>query len=204
VKYVGANFANPAGVGGKISTKIMNIINRKQYKVVLDNIRLEQNNCILDIGFGNGYLIKKLIGGNIPIKIYGIEISKDMKRKVERENTKNIQNGTLYLCVENINKTSFENSLFDKIYTVNTIYFWTELDKCFSEIKRILKPNGIFLNVLYTKKYLDKIVYTKYGFAKYTTDDITNLTENSCMSIIETIEIKKDKSYCIISKNTKN
>ena len=68
VKYVGANFANPAGIGGKVSTKIMNIINQKQYKVILDNIRLEQNNCILDIGFGNGYLIKKLIGRNIPKK----------------------------------------------------------------------------------------------------------------------------------------
>jgi hypothetical protein len=56
VKYVGINFANPAGIGGRISTGIMNIINQKQYKAVLDNIRLEQNNCILDIGFGNGYL----------------------------------------------------------------------------------------------------------------------------------------------------
>jgi SAM-dependent methyltransferase len=203
IKYVGANFANPAGVGGKISTKIMNVINRKQYNVALDNLRLEQNNCILDIGFGNGYLIKKLIGKNIPIKIYGIEISKDMQHKVERENAKHIQNGTLYLRVENINKASFENNLFDRIYTVNTIYFWTELDKCFFEIKRILKPDGIFLNVLYTKKYLDKIVYTKYSFNKYTTEDIKNLTENNGMSIIETIEIQKDKSYCIISKNTK-
>jgi SAM-dependent methyltransferase len=154
VKYVGVNFANPAGVGGKISTKIMNVINRKQYKVILDNLRLEQNNCILDIGFGNGYLIKKLIGGNIPIKIYGIEISKDMRRQVERENAKSIQNGTLYLRVENINKTSFENNLFDRIYTVNTIYFWTELDKCFSGIKRILKPHGIFLNVLYSRNVM--------------------------------------------------
>jgi SAM-dependent methyltransferase len=203
VKYVGANFANPAGIGGNISTKIMNIMNQEQYKVVLDNIRLEQNNCILDIGFGNGYLIKKLIGENIPIKICGIDISKDMLRKVELENIKNVQNGTLYLRMENINKTSFENNLFDKIYTVNTIYFWPELNKCFSEIKRVLKPDGIFLNVIYTRKYLDKIVYTKYGFNKYTVDDIKNLTENNGMSIIEIIEIQKDKSYCIISKNTK-
>jgi SAM-dependent methyltransferase len=199
VKYAGTNFANPARIGGKISTTIMNLINQKQYKAVLNNIRLEQNNCILDIGFGNGYIIKKLIERGIPIKTYGIEISKDMLHKVELENIKSIQNKTLCLYLENINKTSFENSLFDKIYTVNTIYFWDNLDKCFFEIKRILKSDGLFLNVLYTKKYLDKIIYTKYGFNKYTLDDVKNITEDNGMDIIKIIEIQKNKSYCIIS-----
>ena len=60
IQYVGKNFGNPNGVGGIISTKIMNIINQRQYYSVLENIELEPNNNILDIGFGNGYLIKKL------------------------------------------------------------------------------------------------------------------------------------------------
>ena len=34
---------------------------------------------------------------------------------------------------------------------LNTIYFWDDLEKCFSEIKRILKPNGIFINAIYSK-----------------------------------------------------
>jgi 2-polyprenyl-3-methyl-5-hydroxy-6-metoxy-1,4-benzoquinol methylase len=78
IKYVGNNFGNPNGIGGKITTKIMNIINKNQYKVILENIRLEPNNNVLDIGFGNGYLIDKLFKKNIPINIYGIEISNDM------------------------------------------------------------------------------------------------------------------------------
>ena len=57
IEYVGNNFRNPNGIGGKITTKIMNIMNQKQYKAVLDNINLENNDVLLDIGFGNGYLI---------------------------------------------------------------------------------------------------------------------------------------------------
>jgi hypothetical protein len=34
IKYVGKNFGNPNGIAGKISTKIMNIINQKQYKTL--------------------------------------------------------------------------------------------------------------------------------------------------------------------------
>jgi hypothetical protein len=58
IKYIGGNFGNPYGFAGKISAKIMNIINKRQYKAILDNINLEQNDILLDIGFGNGYLIK--------------------------------------------------------------------------------------------------------------------------------------------------
>jgi ubiquinone/menaquinone biosynthesis C-methylase UbiE len=201
IKYVGDNFANPNGIGGKISTILMNIGNQKQYNTVLKNIKLEKNNVVLDVGFGNGYLLKKLFKQNIPVKIYGIDISKDMFHKVSLKNKHIINNGNLKLFLEDISKTSFENKLFDRIYTVNTVYFWNDMGKCFSEIKRILKSDGIFMNVIYTKEFLNNIIYTKYGFNKYSVMELEKITEENGMKIIETIEIIKNKSYCIISKN---
>ena len=203
IKFVGNNFGNPNGIGGKITTKIMNIMNKNQYKAILDNISLEPNNNVLDIGFGNGYLINKLFKKNIPVNIYGIEISNDMLNNVSQKNKQIIEEGKLKLFLEDISKTSFEENTFDKTYTVNTVYFWNELEKSFSEIKKILKPNGIFLNVIYTKEYLNKIIYTKYGFKKYTVEEIKDMTEENGMKIIKIIEIKKNKSYCIIAKNKK-
>jgi SAM-dependent methyltransferase len=203
IKYVAKNFRNPNGIGGKMSTKIMNIINQDQYKTVLKNINIKPNDIVLDIGFGNEYLIKRLFEQNNMVKIFGIEISIDMLNKVTKENKQNIENGTLKLFLENINKTSFGENLFDKIYTVNTIYFWNELDKCFSEIKRVLKHNGIFINAIYTKEYLDKTIFSKYGFTKYSLEDIKNITEKNGLRIIGIIEIKKNESYCIISENIK-
>ncbi len=203
IKFVGGNFGNPNGFAGKISTKIMNIINKRQYKAILDNINLEQNDILLDIGFGNGYFINKLFKKNIPINIYGIEISNDMIKNVSKKYNKYIENGLLKLSLENIVSTSFENATFNKIYTINTIYFWNELEKCFSEIKRILKPKGIFLNAIYTKEYLDNIIYTKYGFNKYSIKDIIKITEENGMKINKIVEIKKNKIYCIISENDK-
>ena len=72
IKYIGKNFGNPQGIAGIIMTKIMNIMNQKLYNSVLRHMNLEPNNIILDIGFGNGYLINKLFKNNIPIKIYCI------------------------------------------------------------------------------------------------------------------------------------
>ena len=201
IKYIGKNFGNPRGIGGNVSTKIMNIMNNKLYSVVLDNLKLEPNNIILDIGFGNGYLIRNIFKKNIPIKVYGIEISNDMLKKVSKAEKQNILNGKLNLLLENINKTSLENNIFDRICTINTIYFQKNILLNYPKIKRILKPNGIFLNTIYTKEYLDKIIYTKYGFNKYTVEEIIKITNENGMKIFETIEIVKNKSYCIICKS---
>ena len=204
IKYVGNNFRKPNGIGGKITTKLMNLMNQKQYKAVSENINLENNDILLDIGFGNGYLINKLFKMNNKIKIYGIDISNDMVNIVSQKYKQYIDNNCLKLLLENINdETTFENDMFSKIYTVNTIYFWNDLKKCFSEIKRILKPNGLFINAIYTKEYLDKTEFSKYGFIKYSKEDMLKLTEENGMKIKNIIEIRKNKSYCIISENVK-
>ena len=126
-----------------------------------------------------------------------------MLSNVSQKNKQIIEEGKLKLFLEDISKTSFEENTFDKTYTVNTVYFWNELEKSFSEIKKILKPNGIFLNVIYTKEYLNKIIYTKYGFKKYTVEEIKDITEKNGMKINKIIEIRKNKSYYIISENRK-
>ena len=61
----------------------------------------------------------------------------------------------------------------------------------------------MFINAFYDKRHLDKIIFSNYGFNKYTIEEIEIITEKNGLKIIETIEIVKNKSYCIISENIK-
>ena len=56
------------------------------------------------------------------------------------------------------------------------------------------------MNLIYTKEHLNKIIFSKYGFNKYNVEEIERMTMEYGMEIIETIEIIKNRSYCIISK----
>ena len=199
LKYISRQFGNPTGFGGKISTFIMNCLNRKQYNAVAENIEIQQTDTILDIGFGNGYLIRKLSKKN-PQKICGIEISVDMLNLVAKKNLNKIERGKVQLFLENVQSLPFERNSIDKAYTVNTVYFWQDIDKGFSEIERVLKPNGIFLNVLYEKKWLDKLPITQYGFSKYTVSQIEKTTTESGLKIESIIEIQRGKSVCVIAR----
>lgn len=202
-KYIAKQFGKPSGFGGLISTFVMNRLNGKQYRAVLNNLNLQSTDTILDIGFGNGYLIGKLLKRN-PTKIYGIEISQDMQNKVGRKNKQAISTGRLDLRLADIKELPFENACFDKICTINTLYFWNDTESSFAEIKRTLKPNGIFLNTVYTKEWLDRLPYTQYGFSKYSVEQIVKMTEKSGLKVIRVIEIQPEISFCIIAEKSIN
>ena len=199
LKYISRQFGNPTGLGGKISTFFMNCLNRKQYSVVVENIDIQQTDTILDIGFGNGYLIRKLSDKN-PQKMCGIEISADMLNATAIKNQKKVEQGKVQLLLADVQNLPFEDISIDKAYTVNTVYFWQDINKGFSEIKRVLKTNGIFLNVLYLKKWLDKLPITQYGFSKYTVEQIEKANVESGLKIERILEIQKGKSICVIAR----
>lgn len=59
-KYIGSQFAKPKGFGGKLSTLFMNMLNKQQYASVVKCFNSLKSKNVLDIGFGNGYLLSRL------------------------------------------------------------------------------------------------------------------------------------------------
>ncbi|MDR0828774.1 MAG: class I SAM-dependent methyltransferase [Prevotellaceae bacterium] len=199
LKYISQQFGNPSGFGGQISTFIMNCINRRQYRATLENLHISENDVVLDIGFGNGFLIRQLAKQK-PKKIYGIEISEDMIVAAKKRNQNAVNQGKIELFKAGVEKLPFADESIDKIYTVNTVYFWENFDIGIAEIKRVLKPNGIFINTIYTQKHLSKLIITKYGFEKYDVEYLQKYTAESGLKIVQTIKIERNKSLCITAK----
>jgi len=177
-------------------------LNQKLYKSVIEHLDIRESDTVLDIGFGNGYLIRKL-SSKCPQKLYGIDISPDMLHAATRKNRKMIEQGRIELKLANVQDLPFENATIDKVYTINTVYFWQDIHRGFSEIQRILKPDGIFLNVIYLKEWLDKLPVTRYGFTKFTAEQIEKATAESELKIERIVEIEARKSICVVARNHK-
>ena len=198
-KHIAQQFENSVGFGGKTSTIAMNFLNQKRHKIIVEKNDIQATDTIFEIGFGNGYLLHKLSNNN-PQKIYGIEISADMLKIATRKNKKKIEQGKMELLLADIQNLPLDDFSIDKAYTINTVYFWKNIDKRFSEIKRILKPNGIVINILYLKKYLDKLPITQYGFSKFIFEQSKEITAENGLKTDYIFEIESKKSICVIAR----
>lgn len=196
-RYIGAQFGNPHGVIGKICCLIMNAINKPMYEKTLSELQLEPEEKILDIGFGNGYLLRR-IDKKYGADMYGIDISSDMCVQAEKKNKKAARENRLHLYTGDCCALEYGDNTFSAVTSVNTVYFWSDTEKGLREIKRVLKPGKSFYNAAYTKSFLDSLAYTKTGFKKFEINRLVELGKQAGFSAVRTEDIKKGKSFVVI------
>lgn len=164
--YCASQCGNPRGVIGKIMTLAMNRVNNVMYKGIIAKMEPQNSEKVLDIGFGNGYL-EKLIYRQAQCQIEGVDISEDMVKAATKNNKEAVSKGKIHFAVGDCCNLVFDDSSFDMVVTMNTIYFWSDTIKGLKEIHRVLKDDGVFYNAVLTKESLDNVFYTKNGFKKF-------------------------------------
>ncbi|WP_289664682.1 bifunctional demethylmenaquinone methyltransferase/2-methoxy-6-polyprenyl-1,4-benzoquinol methylase UbiE [Flavobacterium panacagri] len=139
------------GIDVKWRKKVLKIVSDKKPKV------------ILDIATGTGDLAILLAQTNAE-KIIGLDISAGMlevgKKKVQEKNLSNI----IELVLGDSESMPFEDNYFDAITVGFGVRNFENLEKGFSEILRVLKPNGVF--VILETSVPDKFPY-KQGYNFY-------------------------------------
>lgn len=200
-EYIGSQFGNPRGFIGKVCCVIMNVINQKMYKNTAAAMVLVPGERILDIGYGNGFFLQRIYK-KFRADLYGIDISEDMKVQAAKRNRRAAENGQLHLEVGDCCRLTYEADYFSGISSINTIYFWEDTVKGLSEIRRVLKPSKSFYNVVYTRRWLDKLSYTKKGFKKFDSEELVRLGKQAGFEKIEVRDIVKGKSLAVIYTKT--
>lgn len=198
VKYIGTQFANPRGLGGHFSTFLMSRLNTRQYKSIETVLRQVTPERSLDIGFGNGHLLRRF-AQSFPGQFYGIETSDDMLELAVQKSETLIAQDRLALGPGNALRLPFPIEFFDFAYTVNTVYFWEDPLKGYLEIYRVLKPGAVFANAFCTKAWLDRLPLARQGFMKYTAADLTRVAEIAGFENLRLIEILKNNIYCLVA-----
>ena len=81
-------------------------------------------------------------------------------------------------------KFRLKMTLFDKVFTVNTIYFWQEPEKLLSEIYRVLQPKGILCITFAEESFMKQLPFTQFEFELYSTEKVEKLIEKTSFKII--------------------
>ena len=167
------------------------------YKGVVKQIETDDSATILDVGYGNGYLLQ-LLDKKFACNLYGIEVSLDVEKLAYKRNKKGVDGGRIRLLQADCCDMPFEQQTFDFVTTVNTIYFWQDTQKGLSEIHRTLKDGSKFYNAVYSREWLQKLAYTKEGFKFFDKQDYIDLGKKAGFSEVEIVDIKKGKNSVVI------
>ena len=189
-----SNMRKPEGKLGNIQLKSMN----KEHTPVslwgLKHLNISPDDVILDIGCGGGMNINRM--AQSAKKVYGVDYSIESVNLSKEVNQDLIREGRVEVHEGNVMDLPFEDNSFDIVTAFETVYFWPDIVKSFGEVKRVLKPGGMFLigceangtNNL-AMKFFDKVV------------DMTFYEDNDLVGFLKSNDFKDVTVYLRDGKN---
>jgi len=141
-EFIARQSSHPTGMLGWIIGSIMSRETAALNATVLDALKLQPTDRILEVGFGHGRTIERAAAIVTNGFVAGIDVSETMVRMATRRCRRFIEQGRVQLEVGDSSGLPFPVHHFDKAYAVHTIYFWADPVAHLREIHRVLKSGG--------------------------------------------------------------
>lgn len=174
------NMRKPQGKLGNIQLKSMNKGHTPVSLWGLKHLNIQPNDIILDVGCGGGINIKRMAKN--AKKVYGIDYSVESVKLSKEVNEKLIVDGKVEIQKGNVKDLLFDDDTFDIVTAFETVYFWPDIEKCFGEVKRVLKPGGTFLIGMETNgsdNFIMKFWKHFIDMELYTDEEISSFLQNN-------------------------
>jgi ubiquinone/menaquinone biosynthesis C-methylase UbiE len=183
IKLAAAQLRKPEGEWGVKTGLRMNEGNEHMNKNALRLLNPVAGDNILEIGMGNGYFVQDIMGANADIRYVGCDYSDIMVEEANRINEAFVQSGRATFVHGDVEKMPFDNHAFNKIFTVNTLYFWENPTLVLTELKRVLTPNGQLMICFRPKYIMAQYPVTQYGFTLYDKTELVALLQDNQLQV---------------------
>src|SRR5262245_53818862 len=169
-RFIACQLASPQGPFGRVIGHLMNWHNARMNAFTAARLAPSSTDRVLEIGFGGGVLTRSLVRSGAFVA--GIDRSRVMVAQAKRRFRKAIAQGCAVFLEGDVEVLPFADATFDKVATVNTIYFWTSLDAGFREIHRVLTPGGRLIVGFLPKERMDRMGMPTDMFTTRAPDDV--------------------------------
>jgi arsenite methyltransferase len=140
---------------GAVIRLLMNRHNARMNAFAVRQLKLEPADRVLEIGFGGGATLPSLMDS--ARFVAGVDRSGDVIGWARRRFEHHIKAGRADFRHGDVEALPFDSAAFDKVCTVNTVYFWSSLEAGFAEIYRVLRPRGRVAVGFLPKERMDRM-----------------------------------------------
>jgi arsenite methyltransferase len=175
-KYLASQLRRPSGLVGKfVVAPLLNRRNAVLNDAVLQALEVEATDRVLEVGFGGGDLLSRVLPLISSGHVIGADFSQDMVDICTRRFSSAVGSGTLQLVCASVEQLPLPDGSVDKVCTANTIYFWDDPSAAASELHRVIAPGGRLVIGFAPRETLEGLPATQHGFAMYEAGDVRAL-----------------------------
>lgn len=187
LKEIARQLSCPDGAEGLLTAERMNVSNANMTRRTIDAMQLSGTMQVLEIGPGNAIHAADLLQQNEDIRYQAADISETMIGEAERRNAAWIAAGRASFHLSDGRTLPFTDNSFDRIFTVNTLYFWPDPPVYAAELLRVLKPGGRLCLTFAQKDFMEQLPFVQYGFRLYDAAAAEALLQSVGFVLVDTL-----------------
>ena len=151
-EHISNNYSRPSGFFGRIAGNRMAQQHEPENTWTVSLLDVQPKDSILELGFGVGATIQQIAALVTEGHVAGVDFSHTMVRAAHKRNASAVKAGRVELRYGDAATLSFADSVFDKVVSIHSLYFWPDPTKAFAEVLRVLKPGGVVVLTLLPKE----------------------------------------------------
>ena len=175
----------PEGLMGKMMVNGMNGGHAKMADWGMSHLHSIGPKEIVELGCGGGRNAGELLRRYPAAHLTAIDYSDISVKKAKEYNKAMIDAGRCAVMQGDVSKLDLPEEKFDLATAFETIYFWPGLEKCFTQVAKVLKPGAKFL-IVNEADGIDEasLKYEKIidGMKCHTIEEITSALESAGFS----------------------
>ena len=158
---------------------------------------------VIDLGCGGGRNVSEFLKRFPDAFVRGLDYSETSVAKASKVNRAEIASGRCEIVHGDVTSLPFDDGAFDLVSAFETIYFWPDIEKSFSEIVRVLRPGGKFLIVNESDgedRESEEWAEMIEGLTRYTAERLDELLKNAGFKDVKTELIPEKHWLCVIAE----
>jgi arsenite methyltransferase len=162
---VARQLAQPKGwLGRVVMTRALNRGNQQLIGATLDRLAVAADTRLLDIGFGGGRALELAARRGVR-RLVGVDPSEAAVRRLQTRPSRHLEAVKLLVVRGSVQDLPFESAAFNAVISTNSVYFWPDLARAFSEMSRVLAAGGqLAIGFSSSQKLRSFDSITRHGF----------------------------------------
>ncbi len=160
-KLVAKQLGCPTGLLSRYAAFTWNRRNAALNNTAFDMLALQASDRVLEVGFGGGYLIQRMIPLVTEGIITGIDHSDALIGYAQKRFRTAVCSGRLELKCATAEALPYPDHHFSKAVSVNSIFYWQDIRQGLREIHRVLNIQGILVVCFTCKDSLEKKLFAQ-------------------------------------------
>jgi ubiquinone/menaquinone biosynthesis C-methylase UbiE len=200
-KKFASQLINPSGFFGRFMLPhIWNLGNRILNNLVFEQLDLQPNDRVLEIGFGGGYLLRRIRAEIKQGLVAGVDLSPLMIARFKRRRRFFFRDGHIFLGRVRAEASPFISKSFTKVCTINTLFFLKDVQQVLFEMHRILAENGTAIVCFTDQVSLKTQTFVRYGLRLFEPEEVQKIMEPTGFKHVRMIHAREgDRGfYCVV------